>query len=85
MDGNPKVPSVLSALQKSKGGALASKVGLLPGKQAATPEVAYPDLLHVLVDTLLSSDYISALHELMYDQNASPFIQGMLTACEGNG
>ncbi|KAL0051826.1 hypothetical protein WJX82_002725 [Trebouxia sp. C0006] len=71
--------------KKSKGGALASKVGLLPGKQAATPEVAYPDLLHVLVDTLLSSDYISALHELMYDQHASPFIQGILTACEGNG
>ncbi|KAL0033664.1 hypothetical protein WJX79_010817 [Trebouxia sp. C0005] len=39
----------------------------------------------MLVDTLLSTDYISALHELMYDQNASPFIQGILTACEGNG
>jgi hypothetical protein len=85
VDGKLKTPSLLSVLQKSKGGALASKVGLLPCKQAATPDVAFPDLLHMLVDTLLSSDYISALHELMYDQNASPFIQGILTACEGNG
>ncbi len=60
-------------------------MGLLPGKQAAIPDTAYPDLLHMLADTLLSSDYIGALHDLMYDQNASPFLQGMLTACEGNG
>lgn len=72
-------------LQKSKGGALASKVGLLPGKLAATPDTAYPELLHTLVDTLLSGEYIGGLHDLMYEQNASPFLQGMLTACEGNG
>ena len=72
-------------MQKSKGGALAGKVGLLPGKQGPTQEPLYPDLLHTLADTLLSNDYIGALHDLMYDQNASPFLQGMLTACEGNG
>ena len=72
-------------IQKSKGGALAGKVGLLPGKQAPTPDPHYPDLLATLVDTLLSNDYIGALHDLMYDQNASPFLQGVLTACEGNG
>lgn len=72
-------------MQKSKGGALAGKVGLLPGKPAPTQDPVYPDLLHILVDTLLSNDYIGALHDLMYDQNASPFLQGMLTACEGNG
>ena len=72
-------------MQKSKGGALAGKVGLLPGKLASTHDPIYPDLLHTLADTLLSNDYIGALHDLMYDQNASPFLQGMLTACEGNG
>lgn len=72
-------------MQKSKGGALAGKVGLLPGKQGPTQDPLYPDLLHTLADTLLSNDYIGALHDLMYDQNASPFLQGMLTACEGNG
>lgn len=72
-------------MQKSKGGALAGKVGLLPGKQAAHPDPPYPDLLHTLADALLSPDYIGALQDLMYDQNASPFLQGMLTACEGNG
>ena len=76
---------ILVQLQKSKGGALASKVGILPAKQVVVPDIAYPDLLHSLVATLLSSDYISALHELMYEQNASPFLQGMLTACDGNG
>lgn len=76
---------MLPYMQKSKGGALAGKVGLLPGKPAPTHDPTYPDLLHALADTLLSNDYIGALHDLMYDQNASPFLQGMLTACEGNG
>lgn len=71
-------------MQKSKGGALAGKVGLLPGKQAPTPDPAYPNLLHTLADVLLSNDYIGALPDLMYDQNASPFLQGMLTACQSN-
>ena len=72
-------------MQKQAGGALASKVGLLPGKQTAHQSTAYPDQLHAIVDTLLSNEYIGGLHDLMYDQNASPFLQGTLTACEGNG
>ena len=72
-------------MQKSKGGALAGKVGLLPGKQAPAPEPTYPGLLYSMADTLLTNDYIGALPDLMYDQNASPFLQGMLTACESNG
>lgn len=79
------VEQVCCAMQKSKGGALAGKVGLLPGKLAPSPEPTYPDLLHTLAETLLSNDYIGSLHDLMYDQNASPFLQGMLTACENNG
>lgn len=71
-------------LQKSKGGALAAKLSVLPGKQATVPAVAYPDALHTVVDTLLSPDYLGALNGLMYDQNASPFLQGVLKACEGN-
>ena len=70
--------------QKSKGGALAAKLSVVPGKQATIPAVAYPDALHAVVDTLLSPDYIGALNGLMYDQNASPFLQGVLKACEGN-
>ena len=37
------------------------------------------------MDTLLSTEYIGGLHDLMYDQDASPFLQGTLTPCEGNG
>ena len=71
-------------LQKAKGGALAAKLSTLPGKQAIIPAAAYPDALHAVVSTLLSDDYTGALNGLMYDQNASPFLQGVLTACEGD-